>query len=198
MDANQFQTEALRSDAGYSDEIAERAWSMTQDLLHTVRRGIELGEWAGKLKAKIYYGRALSGSAPGWYVKAAMEEAPSSEMEELVLNVSDLHERGLIWNERNSDVLHGLLGQLSEAGEAMEALLKLLGSEDGQLDETNLMEEAGDSMWYSAKTLDAIDVEMSDAMQRIIDKLHARFPDKFTQDRANNRNLNAERQALES
>ncbi len=52
---------------------------------------------------------------------------------------------------------------------------------------------------FSAIEFVALDrkINMSDARQRVMDKLKVRFPDKFSYDQANNRDLDAERKALE-
>ena len=88
------------------------------------------------------------------------------------------------------------MGCVTESGELLDALKKSMfyGRE---LDVTNLKEEAGDILWYLAILFDELDTDFPTEMTRVINKLKVRFPDKFTEEAANNRNLEAERKTLE-
>lgn len=94
-------------------------------------------------------------------------------------------------------IIHAVLGIASEAGEIVEALLNAVRDKAHPLDLTNLVEETGDLLWYQAMLLRVIGVDFDDVMHRNIDKLKERFPKKFETELANNRNLDAERKALE-
>lgn len=95
-----------------------------------------------------------------------------------------------------SRLMHGAIGMCTEAGELQDMLKKHL-IYGKPLDLTNAVEEATDCLWYIAIVLDAAGVSMEDAMIRNITKLQLRYPDKFTSENALNRDLDAERQALE-
>jgi uncharacterized protein YabN with tetrapyrrole methylase and pyrophosphatase domain len=58
-------------------------------------------------------------------------------------------------------------------------------------------EEVGDTLWYLAIVCRHLGMSFEQIMQQNIEKLRARFPDKFNQDDALNRDLNKERQTLE-
>ena len=94
------------------------------------------------------------------------------------------------------DLLHSSLGLVTEAGEFQDMLKKHIfyGRE---LDLVNLKEEIGDILWYCAIALEALDADFESVMQTNIDKLKARYPDKFSSERAINRNLDKEREILE-
>lgn len=94
-------------------------------------------------------------------------------------------------------LLHGALGLVTEAGEFADVLKKHIfyGRE---IDAINLSEEVGDLFWYCAIIADALGDDFPSIMQRNIDKLRARYPDKFTEHAALNRNLEAERTILET
>ena len=51
--------------------------------------------------------------------------------------------------------------------------------------------------WYKAIITDELNIEWEDGWEKIINKLKARFGDKFNTDGANNRNLEKEREILE-
>lgn len=92
-------------------------------------------------------------------------------------------------------LLHGIIGIATEAGEMLEALRE--GVEGGVFDLTNVVEEVGDNQWYAAAILRALKTNFESIQRTNIAKLRARFPNKFTEFDANNRNLQAERQILE-
>jgi NTP pyrophosphatase (non-canonical NTP hydrolase) len=94
------------------------------------------------------------------------------------------------------DLIHGILGKFTEAGELLEALKKALNADEA-LDFVNLEEEIGDGFWYDAIILNRTGGTFEEVQARIIRKLKARFPDKFTNEDANERNLAAERAILE-
>lgn len=99
--------------------------------------------------------------------------------------------------EMNVDrLLHAGLGLATEAGEFLDPLKKhfFYGK---PIDETNLKEEVGDILWYCAIACDALGTTIDAEMRRNIAKLRARFPDKFSEENANVRDLDVERAVLE-
>ena len=88
------------------------------------------------------------------------------------------------------DVLHACLGMITESAEIIEALL------DGDI--PHMHEEAGDLEWYRALLIKALGIDISAIQQANIDKLTARFPEKFSSDKAINRDVDKEQRAMES
>ena len=105
-------------------------------------------------------------------------------------------ERTLIDKGHDMNLLHAAMGISTESGELMDAFKRKLfyGKE---LDVVNVKEEIGDVMWYIAILLRELDLDLEDVLQVNIDKLKARFPDKFTEKDALNRDLDKERNILE-
>lgn len=95
-----------------------------------------------------------------------------------------------------SRMLHAVLGMASEVGEIADALKKHIIYKRA-IDMVNMIEESGDRMWYEALFLSAIKKTIPEAMEKNIAKLKVRFGDKFREDAAVNRDLAAERKALE-
>lgn len=97
----------------------------------------------------------------------------------------------------NQRLLHAGIGLATEAGEFLDALKKhvFYGKE---LDTVNLREEMGDIFWYCAIIADQLDVDFADVMERNITKLKARYGEKFSEEKANTRDLDTERQILEN
>ena len=93
-------------------------------------------------------------------------------------------------------VLHAGMGLSTEAGEILDSVKKIIFYGKTP-DWHNLIEEAGDIFWYLAILCDAMNVSFEEVQRRNIDKLKVRYPDKFTQHEALNRNLDEERKTLE-
>lgn len=93
-------------------------------------------------------------------------------------------------------LMHGMIGICTETGELQDMVKKAL-IYNKPFDNVNVLEECGDVLWYIALALDAAGYSMSECMEKNIDKLKTRFPDKFTFKNANERDLDAERKALE-
>lgn len=94
-------------------------------------------------------------------------------------------------------LIHASMGLVTEAAEFQDALKKALFY-GKTLDTTNLKEEMGDILWYLALAMDALDTDFDAEQDRVIRKLKARYPSKFENELAENRDLATERQILES
>jgi NTP pyrophosphatase (non-canonical NTP hydrolase) len=103
---------------------------------------------------------------------------------------------GMMESPSQCQLLHAGMGLVTEAGEFMDALKKHL-IYGKPLDTVNLNEEIGDALWYIAMALRVTGMSFEDCMQLNIDKLHKRFPDKFTETEAIHRDTVAERKILE-
>jgi NTP pyrophosphatase (non-canonical NTP hydrolase) len=93
-------------------------------------------------------------------------------------------------------LLHAAIGLATESGELLDMLKKHIFY-GKPLDLVNAKEEIGDSMWYTALVIDVLQTTMDEVMTVNIEKLAARYPEKFTEFHAENRNLEKERVILE-
>lgn len=103
---------------------------------------------------------------------------------------------GLFLTTEQAELLHHSMGMVTEAGEFMDALKRVLiyGKE---IDKTNLKEEIGDMLWYIAGAIRLVETSFSEEFERNINKLRARYPSKFDSEKALNRDLETERSVLE-
>jgi NTP pyrophosphatase (non-canonical NTP hydrolase) len=101
-----------------------------------------------------------------------------------------------LYEDGTKRLLHSGIGMATEAGEFLDALKKHIfyGKE---LDRVNLKEELGDLFWYMAIACDELDIEFEPIMERNIEKLKARYGEKFSETRAEKRDLKRERVILE-
>lgn len=108
-------------------------------------------------------------------------------------------------NQEDQDVVHSILGVMTEAGEIGSALVDSLdkyrdsGKDHLDIDRVNVKEELGDLLWYAAIGARGTNGPMSKIAERNIEKLSARYPGKvFTADCALNRDHAGERAILEA
>ena len=94
-------------------------------------------------------------------------------------------------------LIHAQMGMQTETAEFTDALKKSLFY-DKPLDVVNLKEELGDLMWYMAIAMDELDTDFQAESTRVIKKLKTRYPDKFTSEHAQYRDLVLERSILEN
>ena len=95
---------------------------------------------------------------------------------------------------------HALDGLVTEVGELVD-VKKKHEQYSKPIDWVNLGEELGDVMWYVAVLASVIEentgVTLEGWLDKNIAKLKARYPDKFTEHNAINRDLEKERAILE-
>lgn len=95
------------------------------------------------------------------------------------------------------DIIHMLMGIHTELGELMDIYKKKLAY-NKEIDTTNVLEEAGDLLFYTGGLLNVLKLETSTVLERNIEKLSARYPGKvFSAEKALNRDLDTERKILE-
>lgn len=99
-------------------------------------------------------------------------------------------------SKRNIRLLHGAIGMVTEAGELADALKKHIFY-GKPLDVVNVREEIQDGLWYIAVICDELGVSFEEMMDRNIAKLRARYGEKFSSEKALNRDLSTEREILE-
>lgn len=92
-------------------------------------------------------------------------------------------------------LLHAAMGMCTEAGEFIDALKKHIFYGKA-LDHINLIEEVGDMTWYERIAMRVLKATYFHALSRNVAKLKTRFPDKFTEANAINRDLDKERIVL--
>ena len=93
------------------------------------------------------------------------------------------------------DLLHCAIGASTETGELLDAFKKNIyyGKE---LDLINIGEEIADVMWYLSNLARLCNLDFEVLLQNNINKLKVRYPEKFTNELAMNRNLDAELESL--
>ena len=104
---------------------------------------------------------------------------------------------GIHLSAEQAEILHGTLGIVTEAGEIADVLKKHL-IYGKPLDKVNLKEELGDAAWYIALMIRRLQTSFEQVFDVNIEKLYVRYPEKFTEEAALNRDVIKERKLLES
>jgi NTP pyrophosphatase (non-canonical NTP hydrolase) len=140
-----------------------------------------------RVKKCLFYGRELGPLAEG------------VETGEVYQNCAKLPE----WISSHPDedakacnIIHAIIGKATEAGELLEAL-HATAINGETFDVANAGEEIGDGFWYDALLARACGLTFDGIQRTNIAKLRHRFPDRFTEYDANNRDLFGERRILE-
>lgn len=93
-------------------------------------------------------------------------------------------------------LLHSAMGISTEAAELVDMLKKHIFY-GKKIDFPNATEELGDALWYIGIGVDVLKTTMNEIMSVNIEKLQARYPEKFSEQNALNRDLKKEREILE-
>jgi hypothetical protein len=150
-------------------------------LLNTIAAVIGHLNTLDKIKKSLFYGKVNHGLMPITNY--------DRDCQEIMYKISDNGESSI-------DIIHCIIGKATESGELLEALYSSI-SGGLAFDIINFKEEIGDGKWYDAIGLAAVKATSEEIERTNIAKLRARFPNKFTEYDANNRNLDAERTILE-
>ena len=84
---------------------------------------------------------------------------------------------------RKDVLINSVMGLCGESGEAIDIVKKWL-AQGHPLDKAHLARELGDIAWYLAEAATALDIPLEDILQANIDKLKARYPDGFSEERS--------------
>lgn len=149
---------------------------------------IASGTMLDNIKKHVFYNRALD-------VKALRDEfvfiiGALDELKPIITHTeNNLDPQGTAYNPR---IFHSVVGIVTEAVELLEGLHR----ED--FDKVNFLEELGDLNWYEAIGIDAVNGDLEEVLTTNIEKLRARYPEKFDKTAAVERDLDEERDVLES
>ena len=83
-------------------------------------------------------------------------------------------------------ILNASMGLCGESGEVIDLVKKHL-FQGHDLDDERLIKELGDVAWYLAEAATALNVDLSEILEKNIKKLENRFPDGFNSTRSINR-----------
>lgn len=180
---DQYQADALTTCAPTDDGMLERMAYAAGAIRITVAelRATRLLERIDDIKKFVFYGKM---PARPLYDHAAPGYRPVFGSE----------------TQTRVDLIHAILGVLSEGDELLEPLLKCLSPIDNEEEYkaflVNMAEEFGDIPWYLACGARGANTSLRTILEANIAKLKKRYPQKFTQQDATTRDLKAEDETL--
>lgn len=184
IDYNKYIEKAMRTES-----IKEKINFDLIDLDNIIQLSIDASELADFAKKKMFYNKKIDSQNVSLIIEKLKETINKLENIDFNKETTDVV-------QGNYRLLHSILGTYTEAGELMSAIHGHVVKNES-FDIVNGREEFGDINWYQAEFLDATNSELQPILDRNIEKLKARYPEKFENDLANNRNLDVERKILE-
>lgn len=171
MDFESYAIESARTASGEFHKEVVSDILLESALADAIRQGSILDQ----IKKGLFYGKPLDGS------KVKTEGLPGN------LDSSRIY----------PELLHAVLGVLTESVEILEVLTKAMAGKTLGLDRVHMIEELGDIEWYMAMFYRALHTNPEHVREVNIAKLKARYPEKFTGHDAVNRDMALERSVLE-
>jgi NTP pyrophosphatase (non-canonical NTP hydrolase) len=105
----------------------------------------------------------------------------------------------LLENKNTVDIdprfIHAVMGLVTESAELMDILKKYIYYRKPFTKE-KIEDELGDSLWYIALACNALGITIEQLMDKNIHKLKVRYPEKFTEENALNRDLKKEQEVF--
>lgn len=95
------------------------------------------------------------------------------------------------------DMIHASFGLATETGEFVD-IIKRQCFYRKPIDVAHVEEELGDILWYISLAASANGLQLGTIMEKNVAKLAARYPDKFTEEKAIERDVIAERDAMDA
>lgn len=149
---------------------------------------IQIGNVLDTVKKHVFYNKPLDIKTQNQRVSSAMNALGQLLGDEFDENPSEL--------SIDPRLFHSIVGIATEGTELVEAVYKSEFNNQA-IDDVNVREELFDVLWYLLTAHDKMNVSVEGTLNMGFDKLRARFPDKFTDDAAINRDVDAERRILE-
>lgn len=187
MQIEQYLAESERTEKKFPDGLILMDYA--KQVMPMIGHAIVFGKMIDVMKKHTIYGKP----------------DPEGAISKLVVEADNALDPLLEWlhavdsvqlNQRQAEALHALIGMISEMSEIADALVPFI-FEGRDLDRVNLGEELADFDWYTAILLRLFKISEPEIRERNIAKLKARYPDKFSEERAINRDVDAERAILE-
>jgi NTP pyrophosphatase (non-canonical NTP hydrolase) len=156
------------------------------------------GDAVGRSLAGVYYCiKHLSEAIPGVRRESMMPESFDYVTLATRTENTDRHsiaQRMGVWMILRA--VHALLGMMTELGELADVFKRHIFY-GKPIDWVNVKEELGDQSWYSALMHDVAQMKIVDVQRTNIAKLLKRYPEKFTERHALERDLAAELESLQ-
>lgn len=185
MNPNEYQKLAQVTESPVNDEMRSRIKIAYPHLVDRFRQIMTLADEMDAIKRYLFYGKMPTELARKVVVEQMKDDVGYYQVADFAIRL-----------------LHSGIGIFTEVGEYLDAIMDLVHVDDDSPEYEkimlNLREELGDFNWYNALGCNAIAVDLGQVMESNINKLEARYGDKFDAFRSVNRDLGKEMEALQS
>lgn len=182
---DQFIPLAIRTESKFDRVVFDKA-----AFTNILTAAIAAGNLLDLVKKTVAYNKPINPDTWNAYVDAL--DSASNSLNNTDVNNLQKDEIGL-----NPRLFHGVVGIATEAAELLEAM-NLAVQSDGEWDSVNIVEELGDIFWYKSLILNEINLPVNHILTKVINKLEVRYPDKYSNQAAINRDTATERVVLEA
>lgn len=190
MDLKQYVKDAIRTES-----IIDKVTTDRSMLVNMLKAHIASGNILDMIKKNAFYGKEIDRDKFNNYLSTIVTVGVQTNMFNNTTINGQAYTTPPVDIDIDTRVFHSLIGILTESTELAEALLKIIVT--GNADNVNILEEFGDIGWYEAIGIDALDGDFEQILNTNIEKLRKRFPEKFTNEKAIDRDLEVERLTLE-
>lgn len=187
MELKQYVQDAIRTESRIKNVIIQEL-----ALNAAMKSFIAAGNLLDLMKKNIYYGKPID--QVQW----------NNTVDQMGLMVNALQDNPFYQLSTETGILpvdprvfHAIIGIATESTELVEAIVKAQDTKT-DIDRVNVLEELGDINWYHAIAVDATNADWEQIHETNIAKLKKRYPAKFSDANAINRDLTAERKILEA
>lgn len=164
----------------FQHDTTDNIYQRERQLKGAIENFIKATEELDAIKKHKFYGKPL----PEDFVSSSPN--PEFYMENFAVDINDASESNL----------HAIIGICTEAGELLDAMYQHKWK-DKDFDIVNAKEEVGDIFWYMAILFRNYKWNIKSIWERNIEKLTKRYGEKFSSEKAINRDTDAERKILE-
>lgn len=184
MKLKQYVQDAIRTES--TIDVVNTEYN---NLLGVMQIFVAAGNMLDAIKKNVFYGKEIKQTDWDANILTVLTETNLLEMFTLGENHTTLN--------IDPRLFHALIGIATESSELIEAIIKAI-EYNTDIDHVNVREELGDLNWYQAIAIDSTNADWNSILDTNIAKLKKRYPDKFTAHAAINRNIEAERELLET
>jgi len=178
MDFLEYQKEAYKTASTDRQSVKNRIGGLPVVLVYSVFETIKrAGKKAGAVKGHLFYNREL---------RMPTSTTPTIERNEMIERMKNVP----------PDLIHSIFGMSDELAEIVDVISEYIYN-GTRIDWDNLTEEYGDLLWFWSCGNTARGAKNETVAQLNIDKLRKRFGEKFSEEKANNRDLDSERKVFE-
>jgi len=180
MDLTSYVKDAIRTES-----VIDKVEANPHMLSAAASIFIAAGTLLDLIKKNVFYGKEINTGIAASEIQAIIEALD-------VIRINGLNFDDKVSFEVDPRIFHSVIGIATEATE----LVQSLDPSKPDVDRINFLEELGDLNWYEAIGIDATGGDFEKVLETNIAKLRARYPDKFSAENANVRDLAQEQEIL--